>query len=114
MRCDAKLLILGSLAVAVTAGCTPVDPGFGEAQRYDMAIQTVNPDPVYPEGSLEPGYHGEKGQKALGCSGTDGESWMLIDFVDVVVHIFDAKSREFYDLERLWRDAGRVSLPDDL
>src|SRR5688500_3593505 len=51
---------------------------------------------------------GEKGEKALGCSGTDGESWMLIDFVDVVVHIFDAKSREFYDLDNLWGDAERV------
>ena len=38
--------------------CTPVDPSFGEAVRYDMAIQTVNPDPVYPEGSAEPGTSG--------------------------------------------------------
>lgn len=38
--------------------CTPVDPSFGEAVRYDMAIQTINPDPVYPEGSAEPGASG--------------------------------------------------------
>ena len=47
-----------------TAACTPVDPGFGEALKYDMAAQTVDPDPVYPADSLQPGYHGEKGQKA--------------------------------------------------
>ena len=47
------------LAVLVMLpACTPVDPSFGEAVRYDMAIQTVNPDPVYPEDSAEPGASG--------------------------------------------------------
>jgi len=46
------------------AGCAPVDPGFGEAQRYDMAVQTIDPDPQYPADALNPGYHGEKAQKA--------------------------------------------------
>jgi ribosome-associated protein len=31
--------------------------------------------------------------------------WILVDYVDVVVHIFDAELRTFYDLEELWRDA---------
>lgn len=47
------------------AGCAPVDPGLGEALRYDMAIQTVNPDPVYPEGGAQPGDSGEKGANAV-------------------------------------------------
>ena len=59
-----KLIISSSIIALGAAGCTPVDPGFGEAVRYDMAIQTVDPDPVYPEGSAQPGYHGEKAQKA--------------------------------------------------
>lgn len=62
MRFDAKLIV--PAAVLLAAGCAPVDPGFGEAVRYDMAIQTVNPDPVYAEDALQPGYHGEKAQKA--------------------------------------------------
>jgi ribosome-associated protein len=37
--------------------------------------------------------------------------WVLLDYGDFVVHIFDKDSREFYDLERLWRDATRVDLP---
>ena len=61
MRSKAYLM---SGAAILAAGCTPVDPGFGEAVRYDMAIQTVNPDPVYPPDSLQPGYNGEKAQKA--------------------------------------------------
>ena len=62
MRFNAKLIV--PAAALAAAGCTPVDPGMGEALRYDMAVQTVNPDPVYPEDALQPGYHGEKAQKA--------------------------------------------------
>ena len=37
---------------------------------------------------------------------TEGE-WILLDYVDFVVHIFSARAREFYDLERLWRAGKR-------
>lgn len=36
--------------------------------------------------------------------GYDSANWILMDFYDVVVHIFDHESRGFYDLERIWRD----------
>jgi len=64
MRFDAKQ-ILFALSLTALAGCVPVDPGLGEAVRYDMAIQTVNPEPVYPEGGAQPGDNGEKGVKAV-------------------------------------------------
>lgn len=64
MRFKEPLLCLAGVSLIALAGCAPVDPGFGEALRYDMAVQTVDPDPQYPEGSLQPGYHGEKAQKA--------------------------------------------------
>ena len=65
MRFRKPVLCLGSVSLIALAGCAPVDAGFGEALRYDMAVQTIDPDPQYPEGSLQPGYHGEKGQKAI-------------------------------------------------
>jgi ribosome-associated protein len=37
--------------------------------------------------------------------GADTRNWMLIDFVDIVVHVFRQETREFYGLERLWGDA---------
>lgn len=40
--------------------------------------------------------------------------WVLLDYGDFVVHVFNGEAREFYDLARLWRDAGRVELPQDL
>ena len=62
MRCEAKLIV--PAALLVLAGCAPVDPGFGEAQRYDMAVQTIDPDPQFPPDGAKPGDHGEKAQKA--------------------------------------------------
>lgn len=40
--------------------------------------------------------------------------WILLDYGDFVVHIFNDKARKFYDLERLWRESKRVELPAEL
>src|SRR5215213_9863727 len=37
--------------------------------------------------------------------------WILLDYGDFVVHVFEQKARKFYDLERLWRESKRVELP---
>ena len=60
----ASRLIAGAALAALLAGCAPVDPGMGEAVKYDMVAQTVNPDPVYSPDALRPGYDGIHGQKA--------------------------------------------------
>jgi ribosome-associated protein len=39
--------------------------------------------------------------------------WILIDYLNFVVHIFSERARQFYDLERLWRAAPRIPLPED-
>ena len=57
-------------AVILVAGCADPqigmrDPAIGEAVKYNAAIQTINPDPVYPEGTAQPGDHGEHGAKAV-------------------------------------------------
>lgn len=39
--------------------------------------------------------------------------WVLMDYGDFIVHIFEKNAREFYDLERLWRDAKKVELPEE-
>ena len=61
----------------------------------------------YAEYTLE-----ELGEKMLGREGHRGNTWELLDFGSVVVHIFTPDAREFYSLDRLWGDAEVVDLSD--
>jgi hypothetical protein len=64
--------IAAAAAALLVAGCSTVnkpigveDPGFGEAVKFDAAMQIINPDPVYPEDSAQPGDSGKKGADAV-------------------------------------------------
>src|SRR5262245_14499345 len=48
------------------------------------------------------------GSKPLGVEGLEDATWMLLDYGDVVVHVFLDEARAFYDLDRLWADAARI------
>jgi ribosome-associated protein len=50
----------------------------------------------------------ERGSKAVRREGRSDGRWVLLDFVDLVVHIFVTEERQYYELERLWSDAPRV------
>jgi ribosome-associated protein len=50
----------------------------------------------------------EQGQQRFGRAGYEQARWILLDFVDVVIHIFDREYRDYYDLELLWGDAKRL------
>jgi ribosome-associated protein len=49
----------------------------------------------------------------LGIEGENAGQWILMDYADVIIHVFLAPVREFYGLERLWGDAPRMDVPDD-
>jgi ribosome-associated protein len=53
------------------------------------------------------------GLRAVHVEGYKQAEWVLLDYVDFVVHVFSDKAREFYDLERLWKSAKRLE-PSDL
>lgn len=55
----------------------------------------------------------EQGIKPWHTEGSGSSSWVLVDFIDVVVHIFRQEARMFYSLERLWGDAEWVEIKDE-
>jgi ribosome-associated protein len=50
-------------------------------------------------------------RRPVRIEGYNTAEWVLLDYGDFVVHLFDKEARDFYDLERLWRDARRVEIP---
>jgi|SRR6185503_4455838 ribosome-associated protein len=53
------------------------------------------------------------GHAAARVEGYKTAEWILLDYGDFVVHVFEQKARKFYDLERLWRESKRVELPPE-
>ena len=53
----------------------------------------------------------EHGTRPLHVEGETVAQWILIDYGDLVVHVFEQRAREYYDLERLWRDAEKIPIP---
>ncbi len=72
----------------------------GHADRHVAAIADAVDDAL-----------GKQGWHAISIEGLPRGQWVLIDFVDIVVHVFLAETRSLYDLDGLWMDAKRVRVP---
>jgi ribosome-associated protein len=56
----------------------------------------------------------QAGKRPSHIEGYVAAEWVLVDYGDFIAHIFSPSSRRFYDLERLWRDAKHVPLPEEM
>jgi ribosome-associated protein len=57
----------------------------------------------------------KRGNRAARVEGYQSAEWILVDYGDFIVHVFDDRARRFYDLERLWRQARRIDVsPEQL
>jgi ribosome-associated protein len=73
----------------------------GSNSRQVLAISESIEDRLRAEDRLKPKH----------VEGRRVGDWVLMDFIDVVVHVFQNEKREFFGLERLWGDAKRVAIP---
>lgn len=62
--------------------------------------------------SVEKMVREETGERPWHIEGTNNMEWVLLDYVNVVVHVFNSEKREFYNLEGLWADAAITELQD--
>jgi ribosome-associated protein len=115
-RSDDKELALTAAEIARERNCTDVTimdlSGISPATNY-YVIATGTSDrqarTVADEISVEAK---KQGHQRFGIAGYDRGQWILLDYVSVVVHIFDADHRDYYNLEMLWGDADELPLTD--
>lgn len=53
----------------------------------------------------------QEGVKTLRTEGFDSKSWILLDYGNVIVHVFYPEAREYYDLDHLWADGEEIEIP---
>ncbi len=111
---DSKDLALAAAKIAAERHCTDivVMDLTGKSPATDFfVIATGTSDRQMRTVIDEISEHAKKvGFVRFGRAGYEQAKWILVDFVDVVVHVFDNEYRDYYDLELLWGDAERLSI----
>lgn len=111
-----KQLALTAAQIARDRNCTNVTvldlTGISPATNY-YVIATGTSDrqsrTVADEISVEAK---QQGHQRFGIAGYDKGQWVLLDFVGVVVHIFDEQRRDYYNLDMLWGDAKQLTIDE--
>lgn len=75
---------------------------------YFVICSGENPTQIRAIAESIHNYYSKQKIYPLGKEGLDFAHWVLIDYGDIVVHIFDEETRSFYDLEKFWIDAPRI------
>jgi ribosome-associated protein len=108
----AKTFALGAAKIAHDSHCTDIVVldlhGKSPATDY-FVIATGTSDRQMRSVADDIAEHARaQGHQRFGRAGYDQGRWILLDYVDVVFHIFDQEYRDFYDLELLWGDAEKL------
>ena len=113
-KSEAKNLALLAAKLAAERHCTDITVldlrGISPATDY-FVIATGTSDRQMRTVADEVSEEAKKmGFQRFGRAGYEKARWILLDFVDVVVHIFDGEYRDYYDLDLLWGDATKLKL----
>lgn len=85
----------------------------GAIARYFIICQGSSPNQVEAIAeSVGDFCRKDMGEKPVGVNGLGNNTWVAIDFVDTLVHVFQPETRAFYNLEELWEDAKLTKIPN--
>src|ERR1700724_233336 len=90
-----------------------LEQGSGAFTDYFVVCSGTNPRQIQAIADDVQKQMAEVGQRPNSVEGYTQAEWVLLDYVDFVLHIFSERARKFYDLERLWKSARKLS-PADL
>ena len=90
-----------------------MDKSSGAFTDYFVVCSGTNPRQIQAIADDVEKQMAEAGQRPNSVEGYSQAEWVLLDYVDFVLHIFSERARKFYDLERLWKSARKLS-PADL
>lgn len=90
-----------------------MDPDAGAFTDYFVVTTGTNPRQVQAISDEVEKQLAHLGTRPSSVEGYNQAEWVLLDYVDFVVHIFSERARKFYDLERLWKSATKLT-PADL
>jgi ribosome-associated protein len=85
-----------------------LDKASGGFTDYFVICSGTNPRQIQAISDEVEQRLGKSGLRPTHVEGYKQAEWVLLDYVDFVVHVFSEKAREFYDLERLWKSAKRI------
>jgi len=116
IRTDDKNLALTAAQIAKDRNCTDIAvldlTGISPATNY-FVIATSTSDRQARTVADEISEQAKKqGHQRFGVAGYTKGQWILLDFVSVVIHIFDDEHRDYYNLELLWGDAKRLTIDE--
>jgi ribosome-associated protein len=90
-----------------------MDKNSGAFTDYFVVCSGTNPRQIQAIADDVQKQMAEVGQRPNSVEGYTQAEWVLLDYVDFVLHVFSERARKFYDLERLWKSARKLS-PSDL
>lgn len=89
-----------------------MDRGSGAFTDYFIVCSGTNPRQIQAISDEVEKQLAQTGLRPNSLEGYNQAEWVLLDYVDFVVHVFSERARSFYDLERLWKSARRLRLAD--
>jgi ribosome-associated protein len=89
-----------------------MDRASGAFTDYFIVCSGTNPRQIQAIADEVEKQLGETGLRPNSIEGYRQAEWVLLDYVDFVVHVFSERARKFYDLERLWKSARRLKAAD--